>query len=169
MSLVGSFGVNYKITFENPATSSSGLPLPVPLMTVGSLLEGEFVFVQADGAIDQYGFVKIEADGQAAMITQTNDGTQGLLVGVAQVAAADNEYLWVWVGGLNGGGAGKGIRGKVAANYVAKNNLYTTTTAGVADDDTTSPAVKIAYVVGVASTTPAAAVELYSLGHIKIN
>lgn len=161
MSQSGSFGVNYKKTF-----TGTDVPLPAPLRAVGSSTEGEFVFVQADGAIDQYGFVKIEQDGQAAMLTTTNAGSQGLLVGVAQVAAADNEYLWVWVGGLNGGGAGKGIKGKVAANYVAKNNLFTTATAGVADDASTT---KISYVVGLASTTPAAAVELGSVAHSKVN
>ena len=161
MSQVGSFGVNYKKTWDGVT-----IPLPAKLRTVGSLVEGEFVFVQADGAIDQYGFVKIEQDGQAAMLTTTNAGSQGLLVGVAQVAAANDEYLWVWVGGLNGGGAGKGIKGKVAAGYVAKNNLNTTATAGVADDASTT---KIAYVVGLASTTPAAAVELGSVAHLKVN
>jgi hypothetical protein len=161
MSQSGSFGVNYKKTF-----TGTDVPLPAPLRAVGSSTEGEFVFVQADGAIDQYGFVKIEADGQAAMLTTTNAGSQGLLVGVAQVAAADNEYLWVWVGGLNGGGAGKGIKGKVAASYVAKNNLFTTATDGVADDASTT---KIAYVVGLASTTPADAVELGSVAHLKVN
>lgn len=164
MSQSASFGVNYLRTW----TGSEG-PLPVALRAVGSAPVGEFVFVQADGAIDQYGWVKIEQDGQAAMVNQTNDGADGLLIGVAQVAAADNEYLWVWVGGLNGGGVGKGIKGKVAAGYVAKKNLYTTATSGVADRDTTNPAVKIAYVVGLASTTPAAAVELGSVAHCKIN
>jgi len=162
MSQSGSFGVNYKTVF----TTANNLSLPAKLRTVGSLPEGEFVFVQADGAIDQYGFVKIEQDGQAAMLTTTNAGSNGLLVGVAQVAAADNEYLWVWVGGLNGGGAGKGIKGKVAAGYVAKANLNTTATAGVADDTATT---KISYVVGLTSTTPAAAVELASVAHLKVN
>jgi hypothetical protein len=161
MSQSGSFGVNYKKTF-----TGTDVPLPAPLRAVGSSTEGEFVFVQADGAIDQYGWVKIEQDGQAAMLTTTNAGSQGLLVGVAQVAAADNEYLWVWVGGLNGGGAGKGIKGKVAASYVAKNNLFTTATAGVADDASTT---KIAYVVGLAATTGADAVELGSVAHLKVN
>lgn len=164
MSQSASFGVNYLRTW----TGSEG-PLPAALRTVGSAPTGEFVFVQADGAVDQYGWVKIEQDGQAAMVNQTNDGIDGLLIGVAQVAAANDEYLWVWVGGLNGGGVGKGIRGKVAAGYVAKKNLYTTATSGVADDDTTAPAAKIAYVVGLTSTTPAAAVELGSIGHAKTN
>lgn len=161
MSQVGSFGVNYKKTF-----TADTLPLPVPVTTVGSLVEGDFVFVQADGAIDQYGFVKIEADGQAAMLTTTNAGSNALMVGVAQVAAADNEYLWVWIGGPMGGGVGKGIRGKVAANFVAKANLNTTATAGVADDASTT---LIKGGVGLASTTPAAAVELGSVDHLRVN
>jgi hypothetical protein len=161
MSHSGSFGVNYKKTWDGTT-----IPLPAKLRDVGSSTEGEFVFVQADGAIDQYAFVKIEQDGQAAMLTTTNAGSQGLLVGVAQIAAADNEYLWVWVGGLNGGGTGVGIKGKVAASYVAKNNLNTTATAGVADDASTT---KIAYVVGLEATTGAAAVELASVAHLKVN
>ena len=165
MSMTGSFGVNYKTTWSVSATSSY-LNLPAKLTTVGSSPEGEFVFVQADGAIDQYAFVKIEADGQAAMLTTTNAGSNGLLVGVAQVAAANDEYLWVWVGGVNGGGAGKGIKGKILTGYVAKNNLFTTATAGVADDTSTT---KIAYVVGLANTTGTQAVELASIGHLKVN
>jgi hypothetical protein len=161
MSQVGSFGVNYTKTWDGVS-----IPLPVTVGTVGSLPQGEFVFVQADGAIDQYAFVKIEADGQAAMLTTTNAGSNGLLVGVAQVAAANDEYLWVWVGGLNGGGTGKGIKGKILTGYVAKNNLFTTATAGVADDTSTT---KIAYVVGLANTTGTQAVELASLGHLKVN
>jgi hypothetical protein len=161
MSQVGSFGVNYKKVWD-----STSAMLPAALMTVGSLVEGEFVFVQASGAIDQYAFVKIENDGQAAMLTTTNAGSNGLLVGVAQVAAADNEYLWVWVGGLNGGGAGKGIKGKILTGYTAKNNLYTTATAGAADDSTTT---KISYVVGLTGTTGTEAVELFSVAHLKVN
>lgn len=161
MSMVGSFGVNYNKTWDGVSS-----PLPAQLRDVGSMPKGEFVFVQADGAIDKYGFVKIEADGQAAMLTTTNAGSNGLLIGVAQVAAADNEYLWVWIGGINGGGVGSGIKGKVAASYVAKNNLNTTATAGVADDASTT---KIVNVVGLASTTPAAAVELGSFGHLRVN
>ena len=162
MSQSGSFGVDYKRTF----VQTNNLALPATLGTVGSSPEGEFVFVQADGAIDQYAFVKIENDGQAAMLTTTNAGSQGLLVGVAQVAAADNDYLWVWVGGLAGGGAGSGIKGKAAASYAAKANMNTTATAGVADDASTT---KIAYVVGLETLTGAGTVTLFSVGHLKVN
>lgn len=162
MSQSGSFGVDYKRTF----VQTNNLALPATLGTVGSSPEGEFVFVQASGAIDQYAFVKIENDGQAAMLTTTNAGSQGLLVGVAQVAAADDEYLWVWVGGLAGGGAGSGIKGKAAASYAAKANLFTTATAGVADDASTT---KISYVVGLETLTGAGTVTLFSVGHLKVN
>lgn len=165
MSQSGSFGVNYKTTWSLSATSPY-LALPAQLGAVGSSPEGEFVFVQADGAIDQYAFVKIEADGQAAMLTTTNAGSNNLLIGVAQVAAANDEYLWVWVGGLNGGGAGKGIRGRILTGYVAKNNLFTTATTGVADDTSTT---RIAYVVGLSNTSGTQNVELASTGHLKVN
>jgi len=166
MSQVGSFGVNYKKAFQGLDAYGFTGSLPATVGTVGSLPEGDFVFVQADGAIDQYGFVKIEADGQAAMLTTTNAGSNALTVGVAQVAALDNEYLWVWIGGPMGGGVGKGIRGKVAAGFVAKANLNTTATAGVADDASTT---LIKGGVGLASTTPAAAVELGSVDHLRVN
>jgi len=166
MSQVGSFGVNYKKAFQGLDAYGFTGSLPATVGTVGSLPEGDFVFVQADGAIDQYGFVKIEADGQAAMLTTTNAGSNALAVGVAQVAALDNEYLWVWIGGPMGGGVGKGIRGKVAAGFVAKANLNTTATAGVADDASTT---LIKGGVGLASTTPAAAVELGSVDHLRVN
>ena len=161
MSGSGSFGVNYKKSYgTDPAM------MPAVVGDMGSCPEGMFVFVQANGAIAQYAFATIANDGQAAELTTTTAGSNNLMIGVAQVALADNEYAWVWVGGPRGGGVGSGIKGKVAANYVALNNLQTTATAGVADDASTK---LISYVVGVASTTPAAAVELFSTDVMKVN
>ena len=161
MSRSGSFGVNYKKTYD-----ATVIPLPVKITDLGSCPDGEFLFVQADGAIDQYALVKIEADGQAAMLTTTNAGSQNLQVGVAQVAAADNEYLWVWVGGVGGGGAGTGIKGKLAASYAAKANINTTATAGVGDDASTT---KVQNVVGLTTLTGAGTVELKSTGYLHVN
>lgn len=161
MSQSGSFGVNYKKTF-----TGADVPLPAKLCTVGSSTEGDFVFVQADGAIAQYAFVKIFDDGQAVELTTTNAGSSNLQVGVAQIGAADNEYLWVWVGGIQGGGVGVGIRGKCAASYAADANLNTTATAGVADDASTT---RIQNVVGLTTLTGAGTVELKSTGHLKVN
>lgn len=161
MSQVGSFGVNGKKVWDGVS-----IPLPAKVGAVGSTPEGDYIFVQADGAVAQYAFVKISDDGQAAELTTTNAGSNNLQVGVAQVAAADNEYLWVWVGGVGGGGVGSGIKGKAAASYAADANLNTTATAGVADDTSTT---KIQNVVGLTTLTGAGTVELKSTGHLKVN
>lgn len=162
MSGSGSFGVNYKRTFDVASVPS----LPAKIGDFGSCPEGGFLFVQADGAIAQYAFVKISDDGQAVELTTTNAGSNNLQVGVAQVAAVDNEYLWVWVGGVGGGGVGTGIKGKCAASYAADANLNTTATAGVADDASTT---KIANVVGLTTLTGAGTVELKSTGYLTVN
>jgi hypothetical protein len=161
MARSGSFGVNYKKVWDGTT-----IPLPAKVGDVGSDINGEFLFVQASGAIAQYAFVAISDDGQAAELTTTNATSANLQVGAAQVAAADNEYLWVWVGGLGGGGVGTGIKGKCAASYAADANLNTTATAGVADDASTT---KIANVVGLTTLTGAGTVELKSTGHLTVN
>ncbi len=161
MSGSGSFGVNYKKSF-----TGTELPLPATVGAVGSLPEGKFIFVQADGAVAQYAFVKISDDGQADELTTTNAGSNNLQVGVAQVAAADNEYLWVWIGGPGGGGVGSGIKGKVAASYAADTNLNTTATDGVADDTSTT---RIHNVVGLTTVVGAGSVELKSSGYLRVN
>jgi len=161
MSRSGSFGINFKKTYD-----ATVIPLPAKITDLGSCPEGEFLFVQADGAIDQYAFVKIEADGQAAMLTTTNAGSNNLQVGVAQVAALDNEYLWVWIGGPGAGGAGTGIKGKLAASYAAKANINTTATAGVGDDASTT---RIQNVVGLTTLTGAGTVELKATAYLEVN
>jgi len=161
MSQVGSFGINAKKTWDGVSS-----PLPAHLGAVGSTPEGDYMFVQADGAVALYAFVRIADDGQAAELTTTNAGSNNLQVGVAQIAAADNEYLWVWVGGVGGGGVGTGIRGKCAASYVADANLNTTATAGVADDASTT---RVQNVVGLTTLVGAGTVELKSTGHLRVN
>lgn len=160
MSQVGSFGVNAKKTWDGVS-----IPLPSHVGGVGSTPDGDYMFVQADGAVAQYAFVRITDDGQAAELTTTNAGSNNLQIGVAQIAALDNEYLWVWVGGIGGGGVGTGIRGKCAASYAADANLNTTATAGVADDASTT---KIQNVVGLTTLVGAGTVELKSTGHLRV-
>lgn len=166
MSASGSFGVNYKKVFADPTTSASGLPLPAKIGDVGEDTDGTFVFVQANGAIAQYAWCVIAADGQAAEMTTTNATSGNLLVGVAQVALADNEYAWIWVGGVRGGGSGRGIKGKVLTGYVALNNLNTTGTAGCADDSSTT---LIRNVVGLTATSGTQSIELASNNILVVN
>ena len=157
MSRSGSFGVNYDKVFLN---ADEGLPAKVG--DVGSSKLGDFVFVQANGAIAQYAFVTISDAGQAAEAAGDTGVSQ---IGVAQVAAADDEYLWVWIGGAHSGGTGSGIKGKIAASYVALADLHTTAAAGVADD-TSGAGVKIVGCVALDDTTGAEAVELKAVGHL---
>jgi len=158
MSHSGSFGVNYKRVWDGTT-----VPLPAQLTDIGSSTEGQFVFVQANGAIAQYAFVKIDSVGQASEATDAIAGpTQ---IGVAQVASADNEYLWVWIGGTMGGGLGAGIKGKVLTGYIAGNTLNSTSTAGAADDTATD---KFHNVYGLTGTTGTQAIELASNGTIAV-
>lgn len=161
MSHSGSFGVDHRKTF----TTANNLALPAQVGAVGSTPEGQWVFVQANGAITQYSFVEITNDGQAS------EATDALVrlrqIGVAQVAAADNEYLWVWIGGPMGGGSGKGIRGRILTGYVAGSALFTTTTAGALDDATGTD--RISNVYGVTNTTGTQAIELASTSYLLFN
>jgi len=85
---------------------------------------------------------------------------------IFSVALATNEYAWVWIGGPAGGGVGKGIKGKIAASYVANTPLLTTAAAGVADD---AGSTTIKNVSATTLTTGAASVELKSTGYLTLN
>lgn len=161
MSHSGSFGVDYKKTF----TTANNLALPAQVGAIGSTPEGQWIFVQANGAIAQYAFVEITNDGQASEVTDALVRLRQ--IGVAQVAAANDEYLWVWVGGPMGGGLGKGIKGKILTGYVVGSALFTTTTAGALDD--ASGTDRISNVYGLATTTGTQAVELASTSYLLFN
>lgn len=161
MARSGSFGVNSTRTW----TGTDG-PLPAKMGDIGSDTNGEWMFVQADGAVAKYAWVKISDDSQADELTTANATSANLQVGVAQVAAADNEYLWVWIGGPGGGGVGSGIRGKAATLYAADANLNTTSTDGVADDASTTV---IKNVVGLTTLVGAGTVELKSTSYLVVN
>jgi hypothetical protein len=154
-------GVNPEKTY-----TTANLPLPIGVGSVGKTPDGTWMFVQADGAIDQYAAVKISDDGQAAMLTTTNAGSNSLQVGIAQVAAANDEYLWVFVGGVGGGGVGSGIKVKAAASYAADANLQTTATAGIVDDASTT---LIKNVVGLTTLVGAGTVEVKTTGYMSVN
>lgn len=159
MARSGSFGVNYKKSFgTDPAVVEHKLG------DIGSDTDGEWMFVKASASIAQYAFVLIS---DAFLATETS-GASSIVqhVGVAQSALAANEFGWVWIGGPAGGGVGKGIRGKIAASYVANTPLLTTATSGVADD---AGSTTIKNVSGTVATTGAANVELKSTGYLTLN
>lgn len=159
MARSGSFGIDpTKAYSETPAIPEWNL------LDKGSNAQGEWIFAQADGAIDQYAFCLILGTGQASELTTTNAGSSTVMVGVPQVALADNEYGWFWRG--CGGGDGKGIYG-LAINYTALAKLQTTATGGVADDASTTV---IANVVGLDTVGgTAAATELFATGYLQCN
>lgn len=158
MARSGSFGVNTKKVWASDAV------LPAKLGDIASDTDGEYMFVKAGASVAQYAFVLIS---DAFLATETSGASTIVQhVGVAQVALAANEFGWVWIGGPAGGGVGKGIRGKIAASYVANTPLLTTATAGVADD---AGSTTIKNVSGTVATTGAANVELKSTGYLTLN
>lgn len=159
MARSGSFGVNYKKLFgTDPAV------IEHKLGDIGSDIDGEWMFVKASAAVAQYAFVLVTDTFAVAETSGASTIVQH--VGVAQVALLTNEYAWVWIGGPAGGGVGKGIKGKIAASYVANTPLLTTAAAGVADD---AGSTTIKNVSATTLTTGAASVELKSTGYLTLN
>jgi hypothetical protein len=159
MSGSGSFGVNYKKSYgTDPAI------VPARVGDIGSDTDGAWMFVKASAAVAQYAFVLITDTFTAAETSGASTIVQH--VGVAQVALLINEFAWVWIGGAAGGGVGKGIKGKIAASYVANTPLLTTAAAGVADD---AGSTTIKNVSATTLTTGAASVELKSTGYLTLN
>lgn len=162
MTRSGCFGANYKKSYgTDPAI------VEFKLGDLGSDTDGEWVYVKASASVAQYAFVAIAKDNTVAELTTTTAGSNSLQVGVAQVALAANEFGWVWIGGAMGGGVGKGIKGKALTLYASEANLYTTATAGCADDTATT---LIKNVVGLATVgASTTAVELKSQGYLSVN
>lgn len=105
----------------------------------------EWVYVQASGAITQYDWVAIDENFQAAAGTKAL-ADAGHQVGFAQVAFADNDYGWIATKGTN-------ISVRAAASCAADTILYTSGTAGVLDDASTSQTE----IKGVTAVTAASA------------
>lgn len=164
MARSGSFGVNFRKVYGKDIANLDPAIVEHRLGDIGSDIDGEWMFVRAGAAITQYSFVLIS---NTFVATETSGASTIVQhVGVAQVAAALNEYLWVWIGGPAGGGVGKGVRGRIAASYVANTPLLTTATAGVADD---AGSTTIKNVFATAATVAAASVELASTGYLTLN
>lgn len=161
MSQSGSFGIKTSVSYGTAPTQ-----VPAKLLDRGSDKRGDWMFVKASGSVTQYDAGIIDKDGNFASVTTTSASTTPKIVGIAQCAAATNEYLWVFIG--FGGGTGSGVKVRVAASYAAGAKLYTTATAGVLDD--TSTAGVITGVVGLTTDSGSgSAVEVQASGAIYIN
>lgn len=151
-----SFGINYKRTWTSTDPS-----IPATVLNRGETKDGAFIFCLAGGAIAQYAAVGVTGAGTATELTTTTYASSSA-VGFAQVAVASGEYFWLWVG--KGGGTNSGIKGKVAASYVAYAVINTTAVAGVTDDAATKI---LGGVVGLTTDGGSgSSVELYACGHI---
>jgi hypothetical protein len=165
MSQVGAFGVNYLRTFDATTVPS----LPAKLGDTGSTVEGTFIFVKAAENLTQYDWVSVKDDHTVVQMDNTEAGTKVRNFGAAQVAASTNEYLWVWIGGPNGGGSGSGIKARFI-NYTAKASVYTTATGGVCDDASGGSFVLLPGVIGVTTVGgTAAAAEVQSVRVLSID
>lgn len=118
-------GFNYKLVDATQKTK---------LLDTFENSAGKFVYVQAAGPIAQYAIVKIDNDGTADELNTTVSGSEPTACGIAQVAAEEDEFLWVWV---KGGGLGKGIKVKALTLCATDVKLYTTATDGCVDDSAT--------------------------------
>lgn len=106
-----------------------------------------YQYVQATAAtIAQYAAVAITEANRAAELTKSL-ADENHRVGFAQTAFTASYYGWVAISGL-------ALRCKLAASCAANVVLYTTGTAGVLDDASTSQ-TKIIGVAAVASITAA--------------
>lgn len=104
-----------------------------------------YVYVQAAEAISAGMAVGVDEAYQASKLTTTLMG-DGYIIGVAQIAFADNDYGFVAIGGANG------LVVNVAASCAADTPLYTSATAGVLDDST-SVGVKVDGIVATAANS----------------
>lgn len=88
----------------------------------------EYVYVQANGALDAQDVVVIDETGQAVVANLTNTASAfGDRVGVVNVAFADNEYGWAQIYGPT--------TANVLASAAANATLNSTATDGTLDDD----------------------------------
>lgn len=149
----GVIGVN---PFETSTTAKFKL---------GQLAHGSdgshWVYVAAEGAITQYDAVAVDENFDAVSMTKAL-ADAGHMVAFAQVAFADEEFGWVLKSG-----AGANYKVRVAAGYVADAALYTTGTAGVLDDASTSQTLVRGVVAYQGGTAAAARPIIATYPHTK--
>lgn len=95
----------------------------------------EYVYCSFAAAEGQYEAVGINEDFAAESLTTTLAGAVPMAVGVVQVATSAASYAWVLIRGIG--------RVLVAASCAKDVVLYTTATAGVLDDASTTKVVGI--------------------------
>lgn len=114
-------------------------------------------YVDGGGTIAQYEYVKISTDGlfvATSLTTTTNPSTEPGMVGCVQAAdgLTTSTYGWVIRSGYH--------TGKFAASCVQDVKIYTTATAGVVDDASTTlvNGLKLITTITSAAASPAFAV-----------
>jgi hypothetical protein len=106
-----------------------------------------WLYVHASAAIAQYDVVGVSEAYEAAPLSKAM-ADDGWIIGLAQVAFADNDFGWVALKGT------KSLKISLAASCAADVALYTTSTAGTLDDASTSQ-TKIDGLVAVTSISTA--------------
>lgn len=116
---------------------------------IGQLGQGdngtEWIYVQATSAVTQYMTVAIDEDHKIRPITKTLADLNPR-IGFAQVAFAAAEYGWVATKGTN-------IFALVKANCNDEVDLYTSASAGVLDDTSTSQTKIVGVVISTSATS----------------
>lgn len=132
---------------SNTLTSLTSDPGNTLSFKVGDTVAGSegslWQFVKASAAITAYDCVAIDENGDARPMTKALADTQPR-VGFAQNAIASGHYGWVALYGQN-------LRVRVNLSCAADTNLYTTGTAGILDDTSTTQTL----IAGVVITTAA--------------
>jgi len=99
---------------------------------------GVWVYGHASGAIDQYAACTIDEAGEIAELTTTTSGAVPSAICIPQVSMTDDYYAWAYRGSLGGSVDVDSVKVLAASNCAADVKLYTTSTAGVLDDATSS-------------------------------
>lgn len=135
---------------DTPSANDKGFVLGTRVSTDYA---GEALYVKAGSAITQFQAVGVDEDFNAYPLTKAM-ADDGWFIGFAQVAFASGDYGWLATRGTE-------IKVKLAENCARDVSLYTSGTAGVLDDSSTSQ-TKIDGIVAVSSITTAAATTIIS-------
>jgi len=126
---------------------------------LGTIAAGEDgnrrMYIRANGAVVAGDFVTIDESFDAKKITSTSATQLGLRVGIVEHAMTDNYYGFAVIEGL--------ANGKLGGLCAAHAKLYTSATAGMLDDSSTSQTV-IGQIINLTAVATAAALSPCRLG-----